>query len=46
MSAELSQTGEEESSGERERSKGVRHDESVTGRAGWVLYFVEAWIRM
>lgn len=34
MSAELSQTGEEEASGERERSKGVRHDERVTGRAG------------
>lgn len=40
------QTGEEESSGARERSKGVRHDERVTGRAGWVLCLMEAWIWM
>jgi hypothetical protein len=46
VSAELSQTGEEESSGERERSKGVRHDERVRARAGRVLCFMEAWIWM
>lgn len=45
VSAELSQTGEKESSlGERNRCKGVRHVEMVTGRAELMLCFMEAWI--
>ncbi|KAL9584189.1 MAG: hypothetical protein Q9212_002280, partial [Teloschistes hypoglaucus] len=47
VSAELSQTGEEESClGERKRCKSVRHVEMVTGRAELMLCFMEAWIWM
>ena len=28
------------------RSNGVRHVERVTGRVGWVLDFMEAWMKM
>jgi len=44
---ELIQTGEGESLlGLRGRSSGVRQVESVMGRLGWVLRFMEAWIWM
>jgi len=44
---ELIQTGEAESSlGLRWRSSGVRQVESVMGRLGRVLRFMEAWIWM
>lgn len=40
----MNQMGEKGSSGESERSKGVRHVERVTARAGRVLSLIEAWI--
>lgn len=47
MRDELIQTGEAESSlGLRWRSSGVRQVESVMGRLGRVLRFMEAWIWM
>lgn len=48
--AELSQTGEDDEDWGLEagvdRSKGVRHVDRLTGRAGRVLCLIEAWIRM